>query len=81
MRIIKSIPVLLIAIVLPNLIHAQKLIWKNSAFAVYSDSIVQGNFVAKVLSANEITSNYQSPANEFQSPELTFKFSINGKDN
>ncbi|MFC7669781.1 hypothetical protein ACFQT0_22215 [Hymenobacter humi] len=26
-------------------------------------------------------SNYQSPANEFQSPQVAFKFSINGKDN
>jgi hypothetical protein len=80
MRIIKSIPALLLFI-LPATVHAQQLIWKNSAFAVYADSIVQGNFVSRVLSANEITSNYQSPANEFQSPELSFKFSINGKDN
>jgi hypothetical protein len=59
----------------------QKPIWKNQAFAIYSDSIVQGNFVAKALSSTEISSNYQSPANEFQSPAITFKFSINGKDN
>ena len=59
----------------------QKPVWKNSAFAVYKDSIVQGNFVAKVLSATEITSNYQSPANKFQSAVISFKFSINGKDN
>ena len=59
----------------------QKPLWQNKAFAVYADSVVQGNFVAKALSASEITSNYQSPANEFQSTEISFKFSINGKDN
>src|SRR5665647_854105 len=59
----------------------QKPLWQNKAFAVYADSVVQGNFIAKALSASEITSNYQSPANEFQSPEISFKFSINGKDN
>ncbi|MEO8795536.1 MAG: glycogen debranching protein, partial [Daejeonella sp.] len=31
--------------------------------------------------ATELVSNYQSPANEFQSSKITFKFSINGKDN
>ena len=59
----------------------QKPIWQNGAFAVYNDSIVQGNFVARALSSDEITSNYQSPANTFQSAAISFKFSINGKDN
>lgn len=59
----------------------QKPIWQNKSFTVYPDSIVQGNFVAKALSSTQITSNYQSPANEFQSPAISFKFSINGKDN
>jgi hypothetical protein len=59
----------------------QKSIWGNEVFTLYPDSIVQKNFVAKALSANEITSNYQSPASQFQSPAISFKFSINGKDN
>ncbi len=56
-------------------------LWKNDAFSFYADSIVQGKFVAKAISATEITSNYISPANAFKSPQVTFKFSINGKDN
>ncbi len=73
---------LLINIFASNISMAQqKTIWKNDAFAIYNDSIVQGNFVAKALSSTEITSNYQSPANAFQSAEISFKFSINGKDN
>ncbi len=62
-------------------IAQQNPIWQNNAFTVYPNRIVQENFVAKALSSTEITSNYQSPANEFQSPAISFKFSINGKDN
>ncbi|SMC00575.1 Glycogen debranching protein-like [Hymenobacter roseosalivarius DSM 11622] len=56
-------------------------VWKSEAYAVYRDSVVQGKHVARVLSPTSLTSNYQSPANAFQSPEINFKFSINGKDN
>jgi len=60
----------------------QKAIWQNKTFALYADSIVQQNkFTGKVVSAIEIISNYKSPANEFLSPVISFKFSINGKDN
>jgi Bacterial alpha-L-rhamnosidase 6 hairpin glycosidase domain len=59
----------------------QKPTWQNKSFAVYADSIVQGNYRAIATSSNSITSNYQSPANLFQSAAISFKFSINGKDN
>ena len=59
----------------------QNLIWRNNSFAVYNDSVVQGKFVGHAISSNAITSNYQSPANTFQTPQVSFKFSINGKDN
>ncbi|MEO8772338.1 MAG: hypothetical protein ABI402_19725 [Ferruginibacter sp.] len=61
--------------------NAQQPFFKNSAYTVYADSIVQGNFTARALSSTNITSNYQSPANESQSSTLNFKFSINRKDN
>jgi hypothetical protein len=63
--------------------HTQtaKLLWQGKRFAVYADSVVQNGFVGKVLSSRELVSNYKSPANEFLSPSLSFKFSINGKDN
>ena len=56
-------------------------VWKSEAYAVYPDSVVQGQHVARVVSPTALTSNYQSPANAFQSPEINFKFSLNGKDN
>ncbi len=59
----------------------QKPLLVTKEYSLYSDSVVQGNFTAKVLSATSIISNYKSPANQFKSPEIIFKFSINGKDN
>lgn len=58
-----------------------KPLWQSKAYSVYADSIRQGNYVAKALSATQIVSNYQSPVNLFQSADISFKFSINGKDN
>ncbi|GAA3939325.1 MGH1-like glycoside hydrolase domain-containing protein [Hymenobacter algoricola] len=57
------------------------LVWQSAAYRVYRDSIVQGTYVARARSRTALTSNYQSPANEFQSPQVNFKFSLNGKDN
>ena len=60
---------------------AQKPLWTSKEFTVYKDSIVQHEFTAKALSATELVSNYQSPANGYVSPRISFKFSLNGKDN
>jgi hypothetical protein len=61
---------------------AQQIIWKSKELNLYRDSIVQQHrFVAKAISSNELYSDYQSPANNFISPRIIFKFSINGKDN
>ncbi|WP_082318186.1 MGH1-like glycoside hydrolase domain-containing protein [Hymenobacter sp. DG25A] len=56
-------------------------VWQSAAYTVYRDSLVQGKYTARARSRTELTSNYQSPANEFQSPQVNFKFSLNGKDN
>lgn len=58
-----------------------KPLYQNKKFVLYADSIVQGKYTAKILSSTVLTSNYQSPANLFKSADITFKFSINGKDN
>jgi hypothetical protein len=60
---------------------ASRPVWESAAYSVFRDSIVQGRAVARARSRQELTSNYQSPANEFQSPQVSFKFSLNGKDN
>ena len=57
-----------------------KKLYESEAFSVYSDSVVQGSFVAKAISRKEIVSNYVSPGIK-KSPVVKFKFSINGADN
>jgi hypothetical protein len=56
-------------------------IFKSDHYTFYKDKITQGSFEAKALSATSVTSDYQSPVNLQISPALSFKFSINGKDN
>src|ERR1022692_2676083 len=56
-------------------------LWQNNKFVLYSDRVVQGNYMVKALSDTELVSNYQSSANLFKSADISFKFSINGKDN
>ena len=61
---------------------AQQLpIWKNEYFAIFPDSVVQKPFTANIISANQISSNYKSPDKGNINPSISFKFSINGKDN
>ena len=56
-------------------------VWQSAAYTLYRDSVVQGPHRARAVSRTELVSNYVSPANAFLSPEITFKFSLNGKDN
>lgn len=58
-----------------------KPIYQNEAFRWFPDRIEQGKNRAHAVSRTEIESNYVSPANDFMSPTVIFKFSINGKDN
>ncbi len=61
--------------------HQPEVLYQSDAFTVYSDKVVQGDFEARVLSPEHIVSNYRSTASEQYSRLLTFKFSINEKDN
>jgi len=69
------------ALLLSNHLFAQQPLFKSNAFSIYTDKVVQGKNEAKAVSATHMLSNYQSPANEFQSANISFKFSINGRDN
>src|SRR5580698_4847463 len=67
---------------LVNIVFAQQgAMVKTKAFSMYAESITQGNYIARALSDSEMVSDYQSAVNQFKSPEISFKFSINGKDN
>lgn len=60
---------------------SQSPIYQSDAFTLYSDRVVQGPFEGKAVTRNRIESNYRSPANEFQSADIVFKFAVNGRDN
>jgi len=63
-------------------INAQeKPLYQSPAFSIYPSKVAQGDFQATARSATELVSNYESAANNFLSPVIDFKFSINGKDN
>ncbi len=68
-------------ILAPFVSGAQQAIFSSPAFGIFNDRVVQGKYEAKAISSTYITSNYESPANGFQSADITFKFAINGKDN
>ncbi|MDF1549928.1 MAG: hypothetical protein P1P88_19030 [Bacteroidales bacterium] len=56
-------------------------LYQSDEFTLYTYKVVQGDNVATIESANMIISNYQSRASENFSRLITFKFSINEKDN
>jgi hypothetical protein len=61
--------------------HKHDPVYQGKSFTLYADRVIQGKFQAEALSSTEIHSSYESPANEYMSPRIDFKFSINGKDN
>lgn len=80
---IKKLLVFLLAAVLLscNMEQIGQKLYEGKRFVVYSEKVVQDTFKAEAKSAEHIVSTYQSPANRTYSKALTFKFSINGKDN
>lgn len=57
------------------------LIYQSTEFSVYRDHVTEGKYTARALSRKELVSDYVSPGELFKSPEVAFKFSINGNDN
>jgi hypothetical protein len=53
----------------------------KSSYSIEKDKVIQGKFIAKAINENQISSNYESPANLYQSSDISFKFAINGRDN
>ena len=56
-------------------------VYQSEAYSIFADRVVQDSFEARAISATQMISNYEIPANEFQDANISFKFSINGKDN
>lgn len=56
-------------------------IFQSDFYSLSKDKVTQGKFEAAALSSVSLSSDYQSPVNLEISPALSFKFSLNGKDN
>ena len=56
-------------------------IYQSDFYSISKNKVTQGKFEALALSSTELTSNYESPVNLEIRPALSFKFSLNGKDN
>lgn len=56
-------------------------VYSSASYQIYKDQVVQGDFVAKAVSATELVSTYRSPANPYKKSIIDFKFAINGIDN
>jgi|WetSurMetagenome_2_1015567.scaffolds.fasta_scaffold00418_1 hypothetical protein len=61
--------------------NSSKKLYSSEKFAIYADRVEQGPYKAIAVADNIMVSDYQSPANEFFNPHISFKFSINGRDN
>lgn len=56
-------------------------LYQSKEFSVYRDRVEQGQYTAEVLSNTHMKSNYESPLNSVFSRAVSFKYSINRKDN
>ena len=56
-------------------------IYQSKAFTLYADKVIQGANEAQAVSPTHIKSTYKSPASASFSRLITFKLSINEKDN
>jgi hypothetical protein len=84
LNLLNSIYIFVFCLASTHICKAQTLdkpLYQNEKFVLYADSVVQNKFTAKALSSVKLSSNYQSAANQFKSNDISFKFSINGKDN
>ena len=64
-----------------KIIMPSEILYSSDAFTLKRDEIIQGNNLSKVHSSEHISSNYKSPASDTYSRLVSFKFSINEKDN
>lgn len=61
--------------------HSRDAIYSCKEYTVYTDSVVQGEFVAKAVSPTKVVTNYKSQLASGVSPAVAFRFSINSRDN
>lgn len=58
-----------------------QLLYTSQKFSIYKDKVIQDQNVSEVVSPFSMNSNYKTKENETYSNLISFKFSINEKDN
>lgn len=58
-----------------------QLLYTSKKFSIYKDKVIQDQNVSEVVSPFSMNSNYKTKENETYSNLISFKFSINEKDN
>lgn len=58
-----------------------QLLYSSQKFSIYKDKIIQNQNVAEIVSPFSMKSNYKTKENETYSNLISFKFSINERDN
>lgn len=53
----------------------------SEQYTVYTDRVVQDDFIATAISPKEIVTNYKSPESSVVSSKVKFRFSLNSRDN
>jgi glycogen debranching enzyme len=76
-----AISVIVAAAIVVSCKSDSAVLYDSKNFSVYNTKVIQGQNIAKVLSPTLIQSNYKSAENENYSNLISFKFSINEKDN
>ena len=59
----------------------ENVIFRCDKYTVYTDSVVQDSFVAKAISPFKIVTNYVTSYSEGSSSALSFRLSLNSRDN
>jgi glycogen debranching enzyme len=68
-------------ILMAESLTAQTILYRSPQFEITNQSVRQGPYEAKALSATSLSSTYASQVTEPADMKLEFKFSINGGDN
>lgn len=78
---IKYLSTIIILFLLVGCRKNPDVLYQSKDFTIYADKVVQGDFEARAVSRTNLESNYVSQASANYSNLITFKFSINEKDN
>jgi hypothetical protein len=67
--------------IIPQSVSPDSVLYQSDAFTVFNDRVHQGEYEAIAIDRTTLLSTYRSAAKTNVSSTISFKFSLNGKDN